>query len=89
MQLCGVVSCYAKCSSHLCCVSSESYLDDYSMFVFCPEGTEKMQQNAVSKASQAKAFVRYMMAGEDSTKYWTLLGVPVQPQAPEGVSVGL
>ncbi len=46
-------------------------MEDYSTYVFCPEGTEKMQQNAVSKASRAKAFVKYMMLGWESTNYWT------------------
>ncbi len=44
-------------------------MEDYSTFVFCPEGTEKMQQNALTKASRAKAFVKYMMVGWESTSF--------------------
>ncbi|XP_034538833.1 uncharacterized protein LOC117812245 [Notolabrus celidotus] len=51
--------------------SMESYLEDYSTFIFCPEGTDKMQQNAVSKASRARAFIKYMMVGWEQTNFWT------------------
>ncbi|XP_034534147.1 uncharacterized protein LOC117808526 [Notolabrus celidotus] len=50
--------------------SMESYLEDYASFVFCPEGTDKMHQNAVTKYSRARAFIKYMMVGWESTNYW-------------------
>ena len=57
--------------SYLCPVFTANYMEEYTSFVFCPEGTQRMQDNAVSKASRAKAFTKYMMVGWDSTTYWT------------------
>lgn len=55
----------------LCLVFAESYFEDYATFVVCPEGTVKMRENAVTKGSRAKAFVKFMMAGSDTRSAWT------------------
>lgn len=46
-------------------------MEEYNEFVLVPGGTQKMQQNAISKASRAKAFVKYMMVGWKDIQYWT------------------
>ncbi|XP_070402703.1 uncharacterized protein [Nothobranchius furzeri] len=50
--------------------SVEFYLEDYFTFIFCPEGTSKMQENAVSKLSRAKVFFKYLLLGSDSPASW-------------------
>nr|XP_033502299.1 histone H3.v1-like isoform X2 [Epinephelus lanceolatus] len=50
--------------------SIETYMDEYR-FVLVPEGTSKIRQNAISKASRAKAFVKYMMIGWKDITCWT------------------
>lgn len=57
--------------SHLCHVFADNYMEEYATFVFCPEGSVRMKDNAVSKASRAKAFVKFMMVGWEATNFWT------------------
>ncbi|TKS65747.1 Proteoglycan 4 [Collichthys lucidus] len=60
--------------------SLDSYVQDYADFVFCPEGTQKMKENAVSKASRAKIFLKFLQLGWSSINYWTwefLFNIPL------------
>ncbi|KAE8278135.1 hypothetical protein D5F01_LYC23775 [Larimichthys crocea] len=50
--------------------SLDAYVDEYGQYIFCPEGTAKMQENAVSKISRAKVFLKYLMFGWTDTTYW-------------------
>ncbi|XP_027132199.1 uncharacterized protein LOC113745016 [Larimichthys crocea] len=50
--------------------SLDAYVDEYGQYIFCPEGTAKMQENAVSKISRAKVFLKYLMLGWTDTTYW-------------------
>ncbi|TKS66055.1 hypothetical protein D9C73_000111 [Collichthys lucidus] len=40
--------------------SLDAYVEEYGQFIFCPEGTTKMQENAVSKISRAKVFLKFL-----------------------------
>ncbi|XP_059184720.1 uncharacterized protein LOC131967988 [Centropristis striata] len=59
------------CSSHLCSICTNKYMEDYTVFVTVRGGTVKMAENAISKASRAKAFVKFMMVGWTEVRYWT------------------
>ncbi|KAE8278133.1 hypothetical protein D5F01_LYC23773 [Larimichthys crocea] len=55
-------------------------MQEYAKFVFCPEGTDKMQENAVSKASRAKIFLKFLQLGWPNITFWTwefLFNVPL------------
>ncbi|XP_054594757.2 uncharacterized protein [Nothobranchius furzeri] len=65
--------------------SIESYLEDYFTFIFCPKGKSKMQENAVSKLSRAKVFVKYLLLGSDSPASWNwqfLYNIPLLKSYP-------
>ncbi|CAL8300666.1 unnamed protein product [Arctogadus glacialis] len=60
--------------------SMNTYLEEYGAYLFCPEGTPKMVQNSVSKASRAKVFLKYLTLGWPSIKYWSwefLFNIPL------------
>ena len=59
------------CSSHLCSIFTEIYLEEYSRFVLVVGETPKIRENSVTKAARAKAFVKYMMIGWSDIRYWT------------------
>lgn len=50
---------------------TDNYVDEYAVFVFCPEGTSKMMENAVSKVSRAKVFIKYLTLGWPTLDHWT------------------
>ncbi|TKS66123.1 Low choriolytic enzyme [Collichthys lucidus] len=60
----------SKLKDILLCTSLDSYIQEYAEFVFCPEGTNKMQDNAVSKASRAKTFLTFLQLGWPNITYW-------------------
>ncbi|CAK6965473.1 uncharacterized protein LOC122760004 [Scomber scombrus] len=63
----------------------DAYMDEYAAFVFCPEGTAKMQENAVSKISRAKVFLKYLTLGWSTTLYWNwefLFNIPLLKSYP-------
>ncbi|KAE8278717.1 hypothetical protein D5F01_LYC23636 [Larimichthys crocea] len=58
----------------------DAYVEEYGQFIFCPEGTTKMQENAVSKISRAKVFLKYLTLGWSQVTYWTwefLFNIPL------------
>ncbi|TKS65994.1 Muscle M-line assembly protein unc-89 [Collichthys lucidus] len=60
--------------------SLDAYVEDYGQFIFCPEGTAKMMENAVSKISRAKVFLKYLTLGWSQLTYWTwefLFNIPL------------
>ncbi|KAE8279992.1 hypothetical protein D5F01_LYC22127 [Larimichthys crocea] len=60
--------------------SLDAYVEEYGQFIFCPEGTTKMQENAVSKISRAKVFLKYLTLGWSQVTYWTwefLFNIPL------------
>ena len=64
----------------MCCIFTDTYLEEYGAYLFCPEGTPKMVQNSVSKASREKVFLKYLTLGWPSIKYWSwefLFNIPL------------
>ncbi|XP_027132018.1 uncharacterized protein LOC113744949 [Larimichthys crocea] len=60
--------------------SLDAYVEEYGQFIFCPEDTTKMQENAVSKISRAKVFLKYLTLGWSQVTYWTwefLFNIPL------------
>ena len=55
----------------MCCIFTDTYMEEYGRYLFCPEGTKKMRENSVSKASRAKLFLKFLTLGWPSIKYWT------------------
>ncbi|TKS88162.1 hypothetical protein D9C73_022286 [Collichthys lucidus] len=65
--------------------SLDAYVKDYGQFIFCPEGTSKMQENAVSKISRAKVFLKYLTLSWSQVTYWTwefLFNIPLLKSYP-------
>ncbi|KAE8278039.1 hypothetical protein D5F01_LYC23905 [Larimichthys crocea] len=63
----------------------DSYVEEYGQYIFCPEGTAKMQENAVSKISRAKVFIKYLTLSWSQTTYWTwefLFNIPLLKSYP-------
>ncbi|XP_059184714.1 uncharacterized protein LOC131967980 [Centropristis striata] len=52
-------------------ICTDKYMEDYSAFLTVWGGTVMMAENAISKASRAKAFVKFMMVGWTEVRYWT------------------
>lgn len=69
--LCRCMECFQATFNILACIFTDGYMDEYATFIFCPEGTSKMKENAVSKISRAKAFIKYLTLGWPTTQYWT------------------
>nr|XP_043874539.1 uncharacterized protein LOC122764505 [Solea senegalensis] len=60
--------------------SINTYMEEYAAYIFCPQGTVKMQQNAVTKSSRAKVLVKFLCLGCPSLQLWDwrfLFNVPL------------
>nr|XP_043874438.1 uncharacterized protein LOC122764192 [Solea senegalensis] len=60
--------------------SMNAYMEEYAQFTYCPEGTKKMRENAQTKVSRAKVFVKYLCLGCPSLTLWDwtfLFNVPL------------
>ncbi|CAL8258435.1 unnamed protein product [Arctogadus glacialis] len=69
----------------MCCIFTDTYLEEYGKYLYCPEGTKKMRENSVSKASRAKVFLKFLTLGWPSIKYWTwqsIFNVPLMKTYP-------
>ena len=64
----------------MCCIFTDVYMEEYTCFLSCPEGTRKMQENSISKASRAKLFLKFLTLGWPGIKYWNwefLFNIPL------------
>ncbi|KAG7522234.1 Proteoglycan 4 [Solea senegalensis] len=55
-------------------------MEEYAHSTYCPEGTKKMRENAQTKVSRAKVFVKYLCLGWPSLTVWDwtfLFNVPL------------
>ncbi|XP_027132193.1 uncharacterized protein LOC113745013 isoform X2 [Larimichthys crocea] len=74
--------CVVECvhATFILSILTDAYVEEYGQFIFCPEGTTKMQENAVSKISRAKVFLKYLTLGWSQVTYWTwefLFNIPL------------
>lgn len=45
-------------------------MEEYAEYTYCPEGTTKMKENAQTKVSRAKVFIKYLCLGCPSLALW-------------------